>query len=425
MASNIPVFDENNQNKLNITDYTDDNERKDGFAGGQPIRSNIMNTVLNITTKAVSAILDAITNSKEINSDSDKQDIVDYVKYGLTKYIDNGIKISGNNTNTVTLQVGNEATKSVVINDVNHATNADNTTNVDTLTNNDAEDNDHIKFTIGDKSFEKTINNVQNATNADKLTANAGSSSQPIYFQSGVPAVVSFSLYDYSSKPNINDSIYVPRFALNTGTNNQYVDAVKGIQFSKDQNYRDVSIRLMAATRGNNVISGVYTLPTITSNNEAVSILSYENLTNKLNEIMYSTICLEYTDNLQISSKIYFSCLISINTLKNNSEISLDDFCELLYYSLTDNSESNIIYFTANGYTKGSTLATTKFYNAINFSINYSTKKCTGIQLRGYKLTGSNYNVLEEDITNISSAYLQGVKLTYYKGTKIDRFLLG
>lgn len=170
MASNIPVFDENNQNKLNAAYYTDDNERKDGFVSGQPIRSNIMNTVLNITTKAVSAILEAITNSKEINSDSDKQDIVDYVKYGLTKYIDNGIKISGNNTNTVALQVGNETTKSVIINDVNHATNADNTTNINTLTNNDTEDNDHIKFTIGDKSFEKTINSVQNATNATNAT---------------------------------------------------------------------------------------------------------------------------------------------------------------------------------------------------------------------------------------------------------------
>ncbi len=40
-------------------------------------------------------------------------------------------------------------------------------TNVATLSNNDEAENNHIKFTIGDKSFEKTVNNVANATTAE------------------------------------------------------------------------------------------------------------------------------------------------------------------------------------------------------------------------------------------------------------------
>lgn len=54
-----------------------------------------------------------------------------------------------------------------------NATSATTATNVGTLTNNDTESNNHIKFTIGNKSFEKTINNVTNATYA----ASAGSAS--------------------------------------------------------------------------------------------------------------------------------------------------------------------------------------------------------------------------------------------------------
>ena len=54
-----------------------------------------------------------------------------------------------------------------------NATSATTTTNVGTLTNNDTGTNNHVKFTIGDKSFEKTINNVANATYA----TSAGSAS--------------------------------------------------------------------------------------------------------------------------------------------------------------------------------------------------------------------------------------------------------
>ena len=40
-------------------------------------------------------------------------------------------------------------------------------TNLTALSNNDSAANDHIKFTIGDKSFEKTVNNVANATTSN------------------------------------------------------------------------------------------------------------------------------------------------------------------------------------------------------------------------------------------------------------------
>ena len=49
---------------------------------------------------------------------------------------------------------------SVKVNNVDESVHAGSSQNVDTLTNNDTGTNNHIKFTIGNKSFEKTINNV-------------------------------------------------------------------------------------------------------------------------------------------------------------------------------------------------------------------------------------------------------------------------
>ena len=56
----------------------------------------------------------------------------------------------------------------VKVNNVDEAVHASSSQNVDTLTNNDTGANSHIKFTIGDKSFEKTVNNVATATKAEK-----------------------------------------------------------------------------------------------------------------------------------------------------------------------------------------------------------------------------------------------------------------
>lgn len=87
--------------------------------------------------------------------------------------------------------------KQDIINIVNGPTIVDTATNVGTLTNNNTSSNAIIKFTIGDKTFNKTVNNVSNATTASKLsnTSAIGSTSNPVYFSTdGVPVACAYSL---------------------------------------------------------------------------------------------------------------------------------------------------------------------------------------------------------------------------------------
>ena len=143
-----------------------------GFQANTIIRSAQVNTYLKTLMNNVNGLIDAIYNEGaqqgEISATSSSDDVKNYITAGLSKII--------------------AGTK------VNSAAHADEATNVDRITNNDNGANANVKFSIGDQSFSKTVNNVAHATNAEKLDSNAGSATQPIYFSGGKPATITGSI---------------------------------------------------------------------------------------------------------------------------------------------------------------------------------------------------------------------------------------
>ena len=170
MGANIPVFDENELNKLNASGYKDDvnNERKNGFAIGTVVRSNIMNAVLNILTKSVSAIFDVLDSAQEIDIDSNKESIKNYLIDGLNKYINSKLKLTSSDAK-VSIQIDEEAAKEITVNNVQHATNADNATNSTNAIN--ATNADNASKATNDSSGRNIIDTYETKTDSNsKLT---------------------------------------------------------------------------------------------------------------------------------------------------------------------------------------------------------------------------------------------------------------
>lgn len=139
-----------------------------GFQPNTTIKSVEMNTYMKMLINGMSGLIDSVYNSGvsqgEIKANSSADDIKNYIVAGLNQIIKT--------------------------NKVNNATHADEATNVDVITNNDSGDNDKVKFSIGDQSFSKTVNNVAHATNAEQLDSSAGSATQPVYFKDGKPVAI-------------------------------------------------------------------------------------------------------------------------------------------------------------------------------------------------------------------------------------------
>lgn len=112
-----------------------------GFVPNTTIRSSQMNTYMKMMIESLRGIVDGLyrraAGQGEIKANSTAQEWQNYIIKGLTDLIIN--------------------TR------VSNATHADKARNVDAITNNDSGNNANVKFSIGDKSFSKTVNNVANA----------------------------------------------------------------------------------------------------------------------------------------------------------------------------------------------------------------------------------------------------------------------
>lgn len=122
-----------------------------GFVPNTTIRSSQMNTYMKMMIESLRGIVDGLYRQAsaqgEIKANSTAQDWQNYIQKGLTDLI----------------------TKTKV----NNAIHADETTNVDAITNNDSGNNANVKFSIGDQSFSKTVNNVANANACSGNAASA------------------------------------------------------------------------------------------------------------------------------------------------------------------------------------------------------------------------------------------------------------
>lgn len=143
----LPTFGASAETDQSIIDNSS-GLKDTGFQPNTTIKSAEMNTYMKMLINGMSGLIDSVYNSGvsqgEIKADSSADDVKNYIVAGLNQIIKT--------------------------NKVDNATHADKSTNVDNIANNDTGDNANVKFTIGDKSFSKTVNNVSHATNADNST---------------------------------------------------------------------------------------------------------------------------------------------------------------------------------------------------------------------------------------------------------------
>jgi len=97
ITNNLKVFNENKNNILSDTNYSNDSERINGFQAGNPIRSEIVNKVLRDTSLVASAFIEAlkqsltpgegsdVTNPISVGTDTDFNDLVLMIQEALRK----------------------------------------------------------------------------------------------------------------------------------------------------------------------------------------------------------------------------------------------------------------------------------------------------------------------------------------------------
>lgn len=97
ITNNLKVFNENKNNILSDTNYSNDSERSNGFQAGDPIRSEIVNKVLRDTSLVTSAFIEAlkqsltpgegsdVTNNIIVGTDTDFNDLVVMIQEALRK----------------------------------------------------------------------------------------------------------------------------------------------------------------------------------------------------------------------------------------------------------------------------------------------------------------------------------------------------
>lgn len=143
----LPTFGANASVDSSIVNGTSELANS-GFQANTIIRSAQVNTYLKVLMNNINGLIDAIYNEGasqgEISATSSSDDVKNYITAGLSKII--------------------AGTK------VNNAIHADEATNVDSISNTDTADNANVKFSIGDQSYSKTVNNVSHASNADNAT---------------------------------------------------------------------------------------------------------------------------------------------------------------------------------------------------------------------------------------------------------------
>lgn len=177
LKNNLHVYAGTSSNTMQTSDNYDSYEA--GANAGDILSSKTMNTAVRASTLVAAALIDAVTygqSADKISHRTSVDTVIDFIQKGITniakntdvthaKEATNVDAITNSDTgsnNHIKFTIGDNSFEKTI----NNVSNANRATNIDAITNNDTEANNHIKFTIGDKSFEKTINNVTHADTA-------------------------------------------------------------------------------------------------------------------------------------------------------------------------------------------------------------------------------------------------------------------
>ena len=161
MANKLPTFGAGNAAVFDESIIDNESSLKDtGFQSNTTIKSAEMNTYMRMLINGMSGLIDAVyqegVTSGDITAASTAEEVKAYIKAGVTQIA--------------------KTTK------VDNAAHADRATNVDNIVNEDNDNNPNVAFSIGDKHFQKVVQNVAHATSADELASGQeGSPTAPIY----------------------------------------------------------------------------------------------------------------------------------------------------------------------------------------------------------------------------------------------------
>lgn len=210
MADKFKVYAEN-ANPVNLMtddEFASDSQVDQGAKPREVIYSAKINTALRECSLAMKGLLNVLSTASkgEIGPNSTIAAVQDYLNTAFGEKVNTLNAASATKLqNARTISLTGDATGSVSFDgttDVTITADVASTANVDSLTNNDSEDNANVNFSIGNKNFTKTVNNVAHATNADnatnatnattasKLGTDAGSTNTPVYFSGGIPVAI-------------------------------------------------------------------------------------------------------------------------------------------------------------------------------------------------------------------------------------------
>jgi hypothetical protein len=204
-----------------------------GFVPNTTIKSSQMNTYMKTIVEALRGIVDGLyrngTQQGIIKANSTAQEWEDYLQKGLNDLI---IKTKANN-----------------------AVHADKSTNVDNIVNNDTGNNAIVNFSIGDKNFSKTVNNV---ANSKACSGNAASATKLANTRTiNISGDATGTAQGFNGESNITIPIDVQKSAALDSIN--IGDASHGVYF--DSNGKPVKVNVVAeashATNSDNAITAI------------------------------------------------------------------------------------------------------------------------------------------------------------------------
>ena len=155
---------------------------------------------------------------------------------------------------TVTLTPSSGTATTITINNVANATNATSATtatNVSAITNNDSEDNANVKFAIGNKSYSKTVNNVEHADSAD--TADSATSATTATTATTATNVGTLTNNDTSANANVKFTIGDKSYSK---TINNVANATSATKATQDGNGNVISSTYVKYATSTQMVAG-------------------------------------------------------------------------------------------------------------------------------------------------------------------------
>lgn len=230
VKNKLPTFGTNAKIDDNIV--SNESSLKDtGFQPNTTIKSTEMNTYMKMLVNGMSGLIDSVYNSGvsqgEIKATSSADEVKNYIVAGL-----------------------NEIIKT---NKVDNATHADKATNVDNIVNNDNEDNANVEFSIGDKSFSKTVNDVANSKACSGNAASASKLKTARTININGDAIGTAQSFDGTS--NITISVDVKKSEALDSTN--VGDATHPVYFDAEGKPTEVNQKIANDTSGKADTSGI------------------------------------------------------------------------------------------------------------------------------------------------------------------------